>query len=80
MTKAKKCGIMVLPKRKESTKMAEKKIKSYGIFNRKTNERVAVISATKTEWDFLKNTCTFYFAKVVIAKISIDTHYVYELL
>lgn len=52
--------------------------KSYGIFSRFTNDRVGVINATKIEYDFHNNICTFYFAHIVIAKVNTETHYVFE--
>jgi hypothetical protein len=73
---------MVLPTKERGIKMAKKKgkIKSYGIFDRLTNNRVFVVRATRVEQDYQNKMCRFYFAKTVIATISTSKHYVYELL
>lgn len=79
LTNKKKCGIMVSRNTKGVFKLGNKKsnFKSYGIFSRLTNDRVATINATKIEYDFLNNICIFYFAHIVIGQINLDTHYVY---
>lgn len=76
------CAIMVSTNTKGEGKMAKNNsnFKPYGIFDKRTNERVAVIYATKRVDDFDNKICTFYFAHIVIGKVDTHKHYVYELI
>lgn len=51
--------------------------KPYTIFSRGTNEKVATIKATRIEFDFIRDICKFFFGRIVIGEINLNTHYVY---
>lgn len=52
--------------------------KAYTIFSRHTNEKVATIKATRIEYDFTRDICTFFFGRIAIGEINLNTHYVYN--
>lgn len=53
--------------------------KSYGIFNKTTNNRSGIIKATNVKYNFDADICTFYFGHTVISEIDLTTHYIYEI-